>query len=152
MSHDPFAPPRADLDVPPEDRGPPPRRVVIAVGLAVGSFVLGLLMNLAFFFGAWKIVGQEGANFPQLVGALAMFALYCALAWKIRLGRNWARIVFLVITVLGLFGLLSSVALLGSWLKGLPSIYWALTGSKVVIEVAAAVLLFTGEAKAWFRP
>ena len=74
-------------------------------------------------------------------------ATYCLLLWKISEGKNWARIVFLVLFVLGvvpyLFVLRSEFP--RSPLLGTMSILQA------GIQGWGLFLLFTGPGNAWFR-
>ena len=149
MSQDPFAPPRADLDVPVE-RGPTPRRVKIAVALIVAAFSLGLLMNLVVWAGLAAIGPQRGGDPGQILGGAGTFLLFMALAWKVYQGRNWARWIYAVVTGLGVAGLFVSIAFAATLLR-LPPLFWAGSVAQTALEVVSAVMLFTGEAARWFR-
>ncbi|WP_127783445.1 hypothetical protein [Rhodococcus sp. X156] len=76
---------------------------------------------------------------------LIILALQLLFVFKMRAGRNWARI---VLTVLGVVGVLSSVFSLsqGSGLAAVVNLVSA------VVVVAAIVLMYRPAAKAYFSP
>jgi len=151
MSQDPFAPPRADLDVK-EERGPVPLRVRNAVLILATGYVVGLMMNVVTWLGFVSIPGLEGqAIWSQVISGVATFLLMAALTWKVYVGRNWARIILLVLTVIAVPGLVGMIVLSTTLLKGMPVIFVVMSAVNVVIEIVASYLVFTGDSRAWFR-
>jgi hypothetical protein len=135
-----------------EDRGPVPGRVRNAVLILVAGLALGFLMNLLTWLGIVSIPGLEGqAIVYQVSSGLATFLLWGALTWKIYVGRNWARIILLVLTVLAVPGLVMTFALSATVLKGMPLIFVVTSGVHVTLEIIATYMLFSGDSKAWFR-
>ena len=100
MTHNPYSAPRSavtDTPLPPMER---PRVVVIAVALLWTEVALGLLESLL----DWKhVTAGEAATFVLIVDGvfLVLSVLINLMIWR---GRNWARIVALVLTVLGVVG------------------------------------------------
>jgi hypothetical protein len=148
---DPFAPPKANLDLP-EVRGPRP----LSVKLAVWTIVTSMALQLAWIAGAWlRIVSFEIPDESRgivLGSILVGSVLFSYLGWKIHHGRNWARWGLSVWIVLGVLGQAWSIAaepaswnangLLG-WIAGVIG-----TG----LNLATVVLLFLSrEARHWFR-
>jgi hypothetical protein len=151
IPHDPFKPPQASLEVP-EDRGPAPARVKYAACLIATSALLALAGNAAMWTGLVAIPGRvpEMMTF-EVVVAIVTLAFYAFLGWKIYTGANWARWVFTILVALGVVGLVVSLALAGEIMKTVP---WPMMASGVVqtaLQWTSAFLIFTGEARKWFR-
>lgn len=108
------------------------------VGLAIGP--IKLLFNWAY------LVSRSGVAVNVFIVGVGL-AFYCFFIWKIGEGKNWARIAFLVLFVLGvapyIFILRSEFA--RSPLLGTMSIVQA------GIQAAALYLLFTSPGSEWFR-
>ena len=100
MTHNPYSAPRStvtDTPSPPMER---PRVVVIAVALLWTEVALGLLESLL----DWKhLTSDDSATFVMIVDLLfvGLSVLINIMIWR---GRNWARIVALVLTVLAVVG------------------------------------------------
>ena len=52
---------------------------------------------------------------------------------------------------LGFVGLLISLGMAGGMLRVIPPVFWLGSVVQTALQVAAAVLLFTGDAARWFR-
>jgi hypothetical protein len=85
-----------------------------------------------------------GVGFFFVVLAL-MALLYLWLIQKVKVGRNWARLVMLGLTVLGIVSVFRSA---GSQ----PPLSLAMNALDTLIDVMAMVLLFRPPGSAWFRP
>jgi hypothetical protein len=154
MDRNPYAPPQAQVaeegsagDVP--DR---PDEVATAVKLLWASLSLGVLANAV----DWP---QQVARLP--VGILIpveVFGLAMGV-WFIRAlgrGRNWVRILFLVVMIMALLGVMASV-----WSVPLRAQYWeaythsptagSLRGIQGILHLVALGYLFTAPARHWFR-
>jgi hypothetical protein len=117
------------------------------IGLALGLLWVGLVIGPLKLVLNWAyLVSRSGVAFNVLVVGVAS-AFYCFLVWKIGEGKNWARIAFLALFVLGvapyIFILRSEFA--RSPLLGTMSILQA------VIQGSALFLLFTSPGNEWFR-
>jgi hypothetical protein len=150
MTDDPYKPPQAALEVP-EERGPLPRSVRLASMLIWTAATLGLLFNLALAFGYVGVPGARQGTLMESFNALFSFALLGLIAAKIRAGRNWARWVFAVLAVLGLIGVLMMTVFAGTIMKALPASLWISGAINTALQLAALVLVFRGEGRAWFR-
>ena len=83
-----------------------PKEATLAVKLLFVSLGIGLLRGL---FGL--MLKPSGAMLLAALIVIAIFALCFYLVWKISAGRNWARIILLVLVVINLpFALLANVA------------------------------------------
>lgn len=131
-----------------------PRNVSIACLILGVCIVIGLIVGLvqavnadvppqAAQAGMSAAVIKTVAVFSAIIGAVIM-GLFAFLSY---LGKNWARIVYLVLFILGaLLGLIGIGAVFQqSVLMGLWNIV------ETVAEIVALVLLFSGSSNAWFR-
>ena len=120
-----------------------PREVVRAVQFLFAATVIGLItasLNLA----------QRVSGAPMIFALLIVigfFGLCYFLIRTISAGRDWARIVLLVLVLLNLpFAILSDIAALRqSILLGMLSIII------VILQIIGTYLLFTKNSNLWFR-
>jgi hypothetical protein len=133
MSDNPYTPPTAPvLDPSPKA----PRAVQVAV----------VLLSAA----AFAAVGREAFwSGDVVVGSvmLLLLALLGLLIYKIWVGRNWARILFLAIVVFG------SLDTIPQMMRDASSEPVTAATSLLILaaQVAALALLFIGTGRAWFR-
>lgn len=112
-----------------------PKRVVTAVALLVASLLLGLL----------KIVLMPRPGPVWIAGVVIVVMLGLAVAiWA---QKNWARILTLLLFLLGL----PSIFLLGESLAREGAVSIALFLLQTVLQALALACLFTGPARKWFR-
>lgn len=116
---------------------------------AVARAVTVLWASLAI--GIVNMFAGPGASLLQvqpavlIIGAVVL-ALFALLIVKIAAGRNWARIVLLVIVVTG-----TPLSLVGLDAAFAESLIGGLLGIVVTaLQVYAVVLLFTAPGKTWF--
>jgi peptidoglycan/LPS O-acetylase OafA/YrhL len=139
-----YTPPAATVaDIPPSDRGPRPDRVRTAVallwaslGLGVATWVLGMVRDPETHFSVFIVV------FTLLLlvfGAWVNAMVY----W----GKNWARILTLVLTLLSL--LFVFVPVEGSTTSPIEDV---ITFVDLALCIAAVYLLFTRPGSLWFKP
>ena len=150
MNRNPYSPPESPISDKPPSRGvEPPQTVVWAVWLLRASIVLGYS---ALFVGPdiTRDLGDmpaeartAGVGFFFVVLAL-MALLYLWLIQKVKVGRNWARMVMLGLTI---FGTLSVLRSSGSQ----PPISLVINAIDTLIDVAAMVMLFRPPGSAWFK-
>lgn len=148
MARDPrYAPPATEVADPPLVPALPsrPRQVQIAVALLCLSLVLGIPEAVV----SVRPEPAEGGRVDTVlvVVMLLAFAFACFLNVKVHQGRNWARIVVLVLTALSiamtLFPLDES-RVDGPMLQGLRLLC-------VLIDVAAMYLVFSKPGSLWFK-
>ena len=151
-ANNPYLPPKAVVaDSVAGPRGVRPRAVNVALVLIVARALLGIAVLFS------ELIGS-GAPFGALVFTAAGVSIAVALilGWFIARGRNWARIVFLVLTVLSLMSLAftvvnwyavpAGVSLVRDW-----SVWFlAITFVPPTLSIAVVVLLF-GPGREWFR-
>jgi hypothetical protein len=134
-----------------------PMQVRIALGL-LGAKVLYGLFGV---YGSVQVLSAMSAmpNMPALpagvgymmigsaVGKFALQALFTAgLVWR----KNWARIGWLVLTLMGLAGLIFMAQSTPNTVQP-PTSVVILDNVVLVISIVATYLLFSAGGKAWFR-
>lgn len=126
--------------------GGKPQSLTIAVNLLWASLAVGVLKVAMTFI----IPGLRNPNVTSgfaLTILLFVLGVFVLLVWKISIGRNWARITFLILTILGAY----------PWLLGLSHefavspVYGAASLVQVGLQLCAIVLLFVKPASDWFR-
>jgi len=120
-----------------------PREVVRAVQLLFAAIGLGLITAI---FSLVQRVSGAPMIFALLI-VIAFFAFCYLLVRIISVGRNWARIILLVLVLLNFpFAILADIeALRKSILLGTLSIVI------VTLQVIGTYLLFTKNSNLWFR-
>ena len=146
VSESPYAPPGARVadQAPAPPPFPRPRQVTFAVGLLWVSFGLGFPLSYLAAARAPDI----GFHPVLLLFTFAMLVLAAALNVLVYKGRNWARIiVLLLVLVAGLFLFVPSE-------EPTPPgmLEQALNILSFVLELIAIYLLFSWPGALWFRP
>jgi hypothetical protein len=96
----PYSPPAAAVADTVTETRPMPGAVRRALYLYVVSFVWGMVMMMVIDRPATAAQNAEMLAIVRVVSMLIVVALGAWLFWKISAGRNWARIVLLVLTAL----------------------------------------------------
>lgn len=145
-----------------------PAKVKLAVNLLYLGLVIGAVIGAIEAFLDWPSVvpvGQEQTPVtvgivPMLLIALPIFGLFFWLYCMIGKGRNWARMIFLVLGVIGaIYGISIILALnfteIPLWILDPPrpssisdTILQVLQNG---IYIAALILLFQQDSSAWFK-
>ena len=120
-----------------------PQPVVTAVYLLWVSLAVGLVKMLMYFS---NLSGMAAAAFTSFI-LIFTFALIAFLIFKISAGRNWARITFLVMFIIGVLPTLPIV--LGEFSRS--AVVGALSAAQIGLQVYALFLLFTQPGSSWFR-
>ena len=119
-----------------------PRNVKLAIilfALVISVATLSLFSNLIFSdFYSFK---EKTPNY------LISFALFVFLAYHINAQRNWARILYILLIVIGMITIPSHIIGLMSVNK-LSALFLSI---QTLLEVAAAVVLFTHSSNKWFK-
>jgi hypothetical protein len=133
--------------------------MIIAAGIlsAISSLILATTGSDAFINSMIQQAARQGSEFPPgslegmrggivvaaVIGAIVSLGLYALVAFPVRKGKNWARIlgtVFAAISVLGLAGLFQFGAT-----------YGILQLLVILLGVAAIVLLYLPASAPYFR-
>lgn len=120
-----------------------PQSVRAAVNLLWASLVVGLVKMLMDFSNLSAVAPAAFTNFVLIF----TFAIIGFLIFKLSAGRNWARITFLVMFVIGM---LPTLPLVLSEFSRSP-VVGALSVAQIGLQVYALFLLFTKPGSVWFR-
>jgi hypothetical protein len=144
MKNNPYAPPTTEVaDISPMNKWPQPRQVYWAVALLWVSLLLGLLAIVL-------AIEREGGDTAILAWVLGFQLVFVVLAAYLNVciyrGRNWARITFLVLFFISL--------VIVVFVPNPPEFTLAERVTDVVavlLDMVAAVLLFTKPGSLWFK-
>jgi len=134
---DPNAIASSDIDIPAER----PSQVLLAVRLLWASLGLGIVTSA--IMRPHLPPGRE-----TLFIQVATFALLGWLTYKIWAGRNWARITFLVLWVLGF---IPAVPILLRTF-GVSPLAGSINLVQSLLQIVALYLVFTNPGRSWFKP
>ncbi|MBU4565583.1 MAG: hypothetical protein KKE29_12745 [Proteobacteria bacterium] len=122
-----------------------PSKSNTAIILLYVAWALGVLRA---FLGAPAIshLGSEGQAGAAVAIVVVIFAIMLFFIFMIGKGRNWARITFLVLYIIG------TVMMVVGLVSGAPFGAAALMDIvQVIIQLVALVMLFSAESNAWFQ-
>lgn len=143
MPNDPYAPPSTEVaDTTPPPKGPVPRSVALAVRL----LWLSLLLAVPSLF---IVVSRSQGGVETAVKValqLGLFALAAYLNVCVYRGKNWARVVLLIFTVIGV--------LLLAFVPNPPDLTMTerlLNAVSTTLDVVAVCLVFAKSGSAWFK-
>lgn len=160
MAENPYSPPTAEVADIEGDTASHERPANVTLGIRVLWAELALGLVALVVGGDATLAGDlDGdmwmANVAGLVYVLAVFGVTALFTWYAWRGRNWARILHLVLL---LFGVLTTIfALVASnWLfpelqgNGMEffDVYYV---GQTLLNVAGVLLLFTPSANRWYR-
>lgn len=120
-----------------------PNRVRNAVALLWVSLALGLLVSVI------APAPATSAASPVLVYSIILITtlLLAFLVYKIGQGRNWARIIFVVMTVIGLVPYMSAL----SEIFNRSALGGAISTAQTIMQVVAIYFLLSKPGALWFR-
>jgi presenilin-like A22 family membrane protease len=145
MSENPYQPPNAHVADKPSTAAPRvrPRQVSTATTLLWISLALGVpSLYLA------TARDTDTGFLPLLIGMYVfLFAISAFVIVKVYRGRNWARVLLLVMVIL------SAVVLLFPGEEATPpaALEYVLNVASLVVEIAAVYLLLSHPGKTWFQ-
>jgi hypothetical protein len=148
MSGNPFAPPGApvaDITSPDEPAGRPPE-VVRAVGLLWLNYAIGIIVMII----SWNY--QTTLSTPMRIWIQQFLGFLLAL-WvyhKIYEGRNWARILHLVIVLLSIAGSVLAYRFIAQMLSSAPAMVKASLLLSPMLNLYIVWLLFFTPGRKWF--
>lgn len=143
MSHNPYSPPEsavADADEgPPREKPAAIRRAIVLIGLSLvlNAFILAL---------DWRFQRSQLPPLALIAGEAVAVILTVWIISKIDVGRNWARIVYLVLLIVGLPVILPEImntAERAQHVAGLKMI-------ELGLDIGALYLMFF-PGREWFR-
>jgi len=120
-----------------------PGEVTNAVRLIYAGVAVGIINTIADFAYLSSLVSSKLLIFQMTF----TYVIIILLAFNISRGRNWARIIFLIVF---LFGLPASIPSLISHFTRSPSAGWLMLLT-ILFQMTANVLLFQKPSNAWFR-
>ena len=120
-----------------------PAQVANAVILIYAGVVVGIINTIADFPYLSSLISTKLLIFQMTF----TYAIIILLAFKISLGRNWARIIFLIVFI---FGLPASIPSLISHFARSPSAGWLMLLT-ILLQMTANVFLFQKPSNAWFK-
>jgi len=147
MERNPYAPPVSHVADPTETRGERPKEVSQAVRFLWIAFAVGIV---GMFLQPVK-VSAPAQWIGMLVGGVIAFGLWAWVIVKISQGRNWARIVFIVLALLGLVFSVFALPMTMPVYRARP-LNGVVALINLVLEIASLYLLLTAAARTWFKP
>jgi len=120
-----------------------PRTVALAVNLLWASLAIGFA-KIPLDLPSLAAVPSPGIVWPVVI---LLLAFICFVIFKISSGRNWARITFLI---LFLIGLVTAVPTLASEFARAP-VVGILSIVQGIVQGYAMYLVFTNPGKTWFQ-
>lgn len=148
MERNPYAPPVSTVADPAEIRGERPKEVTQAVKLLWVSLLIGLAG--LFLQPLWAGGGGAPQRIGVLGGVLIGFGIWAWVIAKIANGRNWARILFLVLAILGVAYMVLAMPAALAVYKARP-LTGLLSLANFVLEIYTMYLLLTAPAREWFK-
>lgn len=147
MERNPYAPPASTVADPVEIRPDRPKEVTLAVKLLWISFFLGLV---GIFLQPALTNANRVAQWGILIVMAIMFGIWAWVISKIAKGRNWARITFLVVGIIGTVLNILFAPMVMPIYRGQP-VGGAVALVNFVLEIYAIYLLLTASARTWFK-
>lgn len=148
-SKNPYAPPQAVVeDVSSGVEPPRPAAVTRAVQLLWSAVVVSVVSGILNAFLTETPGIPRGMYLGFIVfGWVVSFLIIWWILTSIAKGKNWARIVQLVLFVFGILGMLMVFAMP----QEVPAAIWVLYAIQMALNLWGMILLFSGPANAWFR-
>jgi len=125
----------------------PPNKVFIAVTLLWLLFATSVISSIFNFSSTLEKVNASGVDLGRLIFTLCFTLFFLAfLIWKIGRGRNWARITYLILFIIGV-----PMTIYGYFILSTSSfsIIQGIVGA--IVNLLALILLFQKESSEWFR-
>jgi len=150
MSHNPYSPPAAEVDdVVTEQPMERPVQVMWAVRCLWASVIIGIARDIVRL--GLDFAQTSDVPVARTIGGIIGTALSVLIAmWfigKISAGRNWARILMLVITLLGL----AFMPVLWPYLTAIPPYHMVVSVIQELFTLTVLILVFTGPGRFWFK-
>ena len=147
MARNPYEPPGSPVSESTR-RGEPPKQVIWSVWMMRISVVIGyaslfLVQDLTAALGDVPAETRSASMVFFFIVLALTAVVYLWLIQCVKDGRNWARIVMLLLTVLGVLSMLMGAD------EG-PAVIHVISVVDTFIDITAMVLLFRAPASDWF--
>ncbi len=124
-----------------------PHKVSIALTLLWIVIAVGVISSIFNFSSSLEIANASGLGLGWLIFTLYFtYVLLAFFIWKIGQGRNWARITYLVLFIIGvpftIYGYLTSEVSTLSIVLGIAG---------MIVQIVALVFLFQEKSSEWFN-
>ena len=124
-----------------------PNKVSMAVTLLWIVIAVGVISSTFNFSSSLEIANASGLGLGWLIFTLYFTSLLLAFfVWKIGKGKNWERITYLVLFIIGvpftIYGYLTSVVSMLSIILGIAG---------MIVQIIALVFLFKKQSSDWFN-
>ena len=121
-----------------------PKSVKIASYMIYLSIIIGIINSVLYE----TLGNQEMLSNPKsLIVGIVVFLIIGVIGFQIGRGKNWARIVLLILTVIGIVGL--PAIIVDDFLLH-PAI-GILSIVQTLIQLYVVIILFSGNSKRWFN-
>lgn len=125
-----------------------PKFTSLALWCLYANWAIGILSAIGNIFMNPEHLAQSGMSTGStLLFAAVLFAILFFIYYSIGQGKNWARILFVVLFVLGLLGFILSYHLVAA--QGTLAITSSLLS--YLLQLAALLLLYTKESSLYFK-
>ncbi|WP_456314154.1 hypothetical protein [Pseudomonas shirazensis] len=120
-----------------------PKKVKLAEYLVYFTLVIGLIKSALY-----EILTSQKmlTELKTLIIGIITIIIIAFFGFEIGKGKNWARITFLVLFIIGT--LMSYPLLINEFKMSL--IIWIISIIQILIQLYILIILFTGESKEWF--
>ena len=124
-----------------------PNKVSMAVTLLWIVIAVGVISSTFNFSSSLEIANASGLGLGWLIFTLYFtFLLLAFFVWKIGQGKNWARITYLILFIIGvpftIYSYLTSVVSMLSIILGIAG---------MIVQIIALVFLFQKQSSDWFN-
>jgi hypothetical protein len=123
-----------------------PSQVVLAIKLASVGVILGLIAWTM----SWDYYRTLGGTASIVVNEIFTLIITIWIYYKIYAGRNWARILYLVLSLAGILLLIAN-GTLRALMANAPPIARISTITNTGITIAIIWLIFSSPGSAWFK-
>ncbi|TXF79216.1 hypothetical protein [Chryseobacterium sp.] len=121
-----------------------PQKTKTGISILIITLILGFLnVMLTEFLTDIKSLSSAQGVFTTFF----TFLIIGFLIYEMNKGKNWARITFLILTVLGLFFLPFTLPMLFEQ----SLVIGSLSSINGILQIAALILIFSGESNKWFK-
>ena len=119
------------------------------IGLAAKLVAANYLLGWALFPLSWHYYSRFMSVTDLLISQAFAAALSIWLFFNIYSGRNWARLLFVVVWLLGAAALLTPTSL--AVIKAAPAVARASTVLGIAVNLTVLWLLFVSPGRTWFK-
>jgi len=124
-----------------------PDKVFIAIELLWIVIAVGVISSIVSFSSSLEIANASGFGLLWLIFTLCFsFLLMAFFIWKIGQGRNWARVTYLVLFLIGF-----PMTIYSYFISSLSVLTIILSIFQMILQIVAFVFLFQKSSSDWFK-